>query len=576
MTVGGPPHPQLNGDLLSGEPPSNDGGTAGIDAREEELTPQRPLQLPRVGWGTDDDDDDEQGGGPTTDNDAQHSTVDLGGGMSIPAINQDDGDGDGVVLRALSRNSEGELAPIPENMSMHGAWPDYYPDILGCYDYSYDERKKYRYRRCVDPRYTRRMCAIVFIVFAAVIGSKVSSEMGRKQKQQLPKPKQPAQPLPNNSDNIDRGNPTDNPKVENTETVANEYTDKRSDNLHDDDVYQLIVDTLDPMMFDDSSDWDGSFFHAFEFCGKNLNRVPCPYIAYCPLGPGTAPLGGTRNDFNDSWAPIFNQKQKHHPEIQQTDWVQLGSTKETCQLYSKLYDGNDPPWSHVAKGNLESTAGIARHVMCCLEKVDGAYQGQAGGPSNDPDFIHRPPSLEEDEVVKPIPVREQEGKNNVHHGENNNVHQNNVRDDNAPVATVFHEEDTSYETSAKKYMPVKYDRSTGWTGRSHADAAEFCVSKGLDTLTGYVICPYDAICPLGPGTEPLAGYNKHTHHAWAPVRDVENGDDWVSLKEDNACRKFSSSSLSVSNPWDAAGEDSEEYTRNVICCANVHHSGGGR
>ena len=105
-------------------------------ARQDEPN-QRPLQLPKIGWG----DDDEPEGNVITPQ--QH-----------PAFGQDESDG-GVVLRALSRDSEGDLMPIPEDVSIHGAWPDYYPDLLGCYDYD-DERKKYRYRRC-GPNFQQRM-----------------------------------------------------------------------------------------------------------------------------------------------------------------------------------------------------------------------------------------------------------------------------------------------------------------------------------------------------------------------------------------------------------------------------------
>ena len=54
---------------------------------------------------------------------------------------------------------------------------------------------------------------------------------------------------------------------------------------------------------------------------------------------------------------------------------------------------------------------ITRHVMCCLESVNGVYKGDDGKgilALNDPDRIDRPPGLEEDEVEKPIPIRKEE------------------------------------------------------------------------------------------------------------------------------------------------------------------------
>ena len=120
-----------------------------------------------------------------------------------------------------------------------------------------------------------------------------------------------------------------------------------------------------------------------------------PYIAYCPLGPGNAPLGGVKIDMEmekgGSWAPIFNGRGD-----EQHDWVQLGS-EGTCELYSRLYH-EPPPWGNEAGTHDEE---IARHVMCCLETVDGAYRGDEGKglPSNDPDWIDRPPKVEEDVVA---------------------------------------------------------------------------------------------------------------------------------------------------------------------------------
>ena len=387
MTIVSDGTSQWNGDLLGGDTPSSD-----ATASQEE-PPQRPLQLPRVGWGTDDDDD----------HDGDASSTNTPNSTEIPSMKNDDDADRGIVLRAMSRNSEGELAPIPEDLSMHGTFPDYYSDMFGCYDY--DERKKYKYRRC-GPKFKQRLLAVVLIVFAAIIGSKVSSKIGGKQKQQLPLNQQPGSTGGSSDSSSNAGDVSVQNSNDQYEYPDNPYPPGV-------DVYQVIVDTLDPMMFDDTTEeWDGTFFHAFEFCGATYSRVPCPYIAYCPMGPGKAPLGGTKIDVNDSWAPIF--KHSRDPPVDQADWVQLGS-EGTCELYSKQHNGEQPPWVNSAGG--DEAKGITRHVMCCLESMD-----QVNGPSaeevkdkwkvqsSDPDLINRPPSLEEDEVQKPIPIREEEGK----------------------------------------------------------------------------------------------------------------------------------------------------------------------
>eukprot|EP00581_Thalassiosira_minuscula_P020194 CAMPEP_0183721180 /NCGR_PEP_ID=MMETSP0737-20130205/13547_1 /TAXON_ID=385413 /ORGANISM="Thalassiosira miniscula, Strain CCMP1093" /LENGTH=428 /DNA_ID=CAMNT_0025951151 /DNA_START=44 /DNA_END=1330 /DNA_ORIENTATION=+ len=375
----------LNGDDPS---PGNDEGGYNAD-HEEEANQRPPLQLPRVGWDTDDD----EGGGSGA---IHHQDL---ADVHLPSSEMKYDDGDVVSLRSMSRSSEAELAPIPEDISMHGAWPDYYPDMLGCYDYDRDQRK-YQYRRCGNNR--QRICGVLLIVFGAIIGSRVSSQMARKQRQHEQQAYQPS-----GDNNLQQRQP-DSPNGDGSFGDAYAaYEPELGDSYQAGvDVYVAIMDTLEPIMFDDSTQWDGTYFDAFEFCGSGYNRVPCPYIAYCPLGPGSPPLGGTKIDQGDSWAPVFSNTVAGDPK--HTDWVQLGSSG-TCELYSQRYKGL-PPWGNEIEGG-EGTKDISRHVMCCLEFFDGTYKGgEDNGPSTNPDFLDRPPSLEEDEFEKPIPIRvEEEG-----------------------------------------------------------------------------------------------------------------------------------------------------------------------
>ena len=386
---GGDNMPQFNGDLLGGDDFSAGGGTSSQDSSvsgEESNQRQQPqvLQLPRVGWGTDD------GGGDDGDCNTNNNN------MELPSINNNSQDDNSVSKRALSRNSDIDLAPIPEDMSMHGgAWPDYlYPDIL---DYDYD-RRKYKYRRC-GPNFKRRLCVVLVIVFAAIIGSRVKIGEKPTKQQQLVVPSDSDQQKQNNvgsSNNKDKQ--YEYPDMDNQPGVPEGV-----------DVYQVIVDTLDPMVFDDSTtnvdDWDGSFFHAFECCGKNYNRIPCPYIAYCPLGPGKAPFGGTRIDSGESWAPIY--KHQRNPPNDMIDWVALGSDN-TCELYSKRHDGEQPSWANEA--GADEAEGIKRHLMCCLETtVADVVENAQPEPQDDPNYIDRPPSLEEDEMMLPIPTENEGG-----------------------------------------------------------------------------------------------------------------------------------------------------------------------
>lgn len=338
-------------DFLDGEM------TSSSDERKEN---KRPLQLPRVGWGDDDEDE-----GDTTTKDDEHPPDPPEVPESIPY------DSDGSGSRRLSRSvGDSDLASIPEDQSMHGTRPEYYPDILGLCDYDRDQKAS---TPC-GPNFQRRMCIIFLIVFASLIVSRLSVRVVGKQ------------------------NPIFVP-LEDPETTHQAIPVGRKNSPVD--LYETIVDTLQPIMFD-AHQFQLTFFHAFEFCGSTYNRIPCPYLAYCPLGPGYAPLGGTKISVTGAWAPIYNGNGNHDP--QHPDWVQLGR-EGTCELYSTMHN-QPPPWD--AEG---APSGVSRHVMCCLETVDGTFTGDEDrGPSNDPYYLDRPPSLEEDELSESIPLREEEGK----------------------------------------------------------------------------------------------------------------------------------------------------------------------
>ena len=372
---------------------SNSQSTTSSVGSNNSSNKDKPLQLPRVGWGSDDDNEDENG---------ISNSVNSNGVVELPSINNNNQNHNkeaGVIIRSSTRNhTEGgdSLPPIPEERSMHGGiWSDYcYPEY-----YDYDRRK---YRRC-GPYFKQRLLAVIFILgIGAFIGYRLGTG-GRAADIHKELPEQQT-----DSDNIDQQQKFDHPTIEQLPPGM--------------DIYQFIIDTLDPQMFDASSDttqssWDGSFFHSFEFCGKNYARVPCPYVAYCPLGPGQVPLGGVKNDyFGQSWAPIYKHTNDDPPR-DEIDWVQLGNDG-TCELYSKLNDGKQPAWANKPGGDDEE--GIARHLMCCLENYhEDTFIETAIAEYYNPDnesskknseyyapitYIDRPPSVEEDEASKPIPI----------------------------------------------------------------------------------------------------------------------------------------------------------------------------
>ena len=218
---------------------SNDSQSTTSSVGSNNSSKDKPMmQLPRVGWGTDDDNEDENGSSNSV-----NST-----GVELPSINnnnQHQNKEKGVIIRSSTRNhTEGgeSLPPIPEERSMHGGiWSDYcYPDY-----YDYDRRK---YRRC-GPYFKQRLLAIILILG---IGAFIGYRLGTGRAADTPHKQLPEQQT--DSDNNDEQK-YDYPTKEQLPPGM--------------DIYHVIIDTLDPQMFDASSDtqssWDGSFFHSFEF-----------------------------------------------------------------------------------------------------------------------------------------------------------------------------------------------------------------------------------------------------------------------------------------------------------------------
>ena len=73
-----------------------------------------------------------------------------------------------------------------------------------------------------------------------------------------------------------------------------------------------------------------------------------------------------------------------------------------------------------------------------------------------------------------------------------------------------------------KYRPNGFSRQDGWLGKTYLDAYDFCGQQ-----EGGRICPYDAVCPMGPNTQALGVFGVATEVSWMPIS--ENVNDWVQL-----------------------------------------------
>jgi len=303
---------------------------------------------------------------------------------------------------------------------------------------------------------------------------------------------------------------------------------------------QLYVDAAakySPIWYNRDQGWTGqTYLQALQFCGDSDdgNNELCPFDAICPLGQDTEPLGGYRDEPAGSWIPILDTANA---------WVQVSSTGDAggapCIRYDHENNDSTPPWDLTGEGDEE----VTRHVACCLmPSGEGANEitpipvispvGKISTPATAPAMA--------DEMVQEIIAIE-------------------------PEEVTTDDEVEQYVRMAEKYKPVWVSRTSGWEGRTYLEAFDFCREK-----EGYGLCPLEAVCPLGPDSEPLGGFDSQsTNGSWVPIADAP--DDWVQVgaeEEERACIRYSSDHLKAPE-WGLTGENSEDITQRLVCCMDL-------
>jgi len=286
--------------------------------------------------------------------------------------------------------------------------------------------------------------------------------------------------------------------------------------MHPDEETQLYADIAtqySPEWWNRDTGWIGqTYLEALQFCGENDGRELCTLEAICPLGQDSEPLGGYREEPNGSWVPILDES---------NEWVQVSSDADLggpCIRYDHEHQDPTPRWGLTGEGDEEMT----RHVACCLVQ---------GTPVT---------------VITPANVA-------------TTVASVETVTEEAPIG--FDARDEKYLIMAQKYRPEWHDRERDWLGQTYLEAVEFCAEK-----EGYEICPFEAICPLGPDTEPLGGYREDPNGSWVPTIDSPN--DWVQVSAKGAggtCKHYINEHAEAPH-WGVTGEDNEDITRQVVCC----------
>ena len=277
-------------------------------------------------------------------------------------------------------------------------------------------------------------------------------------------------------------------------------------------TFEQVENKFSATWHDRSSGWKGqSYFEALTFCALKGSYIPCPYEAYCPLGPGKHVLGGVQST-TASYAPIIDIP---------NGWVSIGPS-ETCMPYNS-YNPSPPKWGLTGEGNEE----ITRRIMCCREPEDGLGI-----------------QLEDESYVA------------------------------VDVDTISTQRSEAEQSAMDTYHPVWYDRRDGYHGTTIEAAETFCNNVGgkrLCPLQAY--CPNGPPTPeMSPQSyEEILYLDRSSFQGekWAPFSGGSDNSDWVLVGmlqglPTTTCASYTS--LKDRSPmWDGS-DGPAEHKQHVLCC----------
>jgi len=299
---------------------------------------------------------------------------------------------------------------------------------------------------------------------------------------------------------------------------------------------ELIDDdnnVLESQWFSRNDGWLGTTYsESVNFCAANSGMAVCHTSAICPDGNDSIPPGGPFDEGDDMWAPVSDTY---------NEYVKIDSTT-SCILWSRM-NPNPPSWG--TEGGNEP---MTRHIKCCKPVGDEAVL-QTTTVATSPVTTTTTTTT----TLKPTPLPSAKP---TLPPSSKPTPQPSYKQQAQPSSESYLITQT-FQQVQNRFSSKWYDRSSGWEGTSYFEALTFCASKG-----SYVPCPYEAICPLGPGQHVVGGM-KGTTTSYAPIIDVPNG--WVSVGPEETCMPYNSYNP-VPPKWGITGEGSEEVTRQIMCC----------
>ncbi|KAL7551080.1 hypothetical protein ACHAWF_014278 [Thalassiosira exigua] len=325
-----------------------------------------------------------------------------------------------------------------------------------------------------------------------------------------------------------------------------------------------VAARYDPLWYDRSAGYDAATYEgALLFCARKGLRIPCPYEAYCPDGPGTAPFGGYKNEPLGSWAAVVDDE---------NGWVQVSEGKVGheygdlekregggCMMHNFLHDAS-PEWGENGE-NEEQT----RHVLCCLSSTDedaGSILVQGGEEASQGD--EEPPSSSSSSSSM-----------SSMSGAAATSDEPGASPEESPgslpllpgqfVDVPVDEEVAAAEyDEAAAYDPTWHGRDDGWDGQTYDDARRFC--EGMAGSSGAAtgkrgLCHYEVVCPTGPHHIPYGGAVEEAS-SWTPTSDSYYS--WIQIGDPGTlCMSYMN--LNLAPPlW----EDNDELTH-VLCCTDL-------